>query len=209
MFGHRCLVEFYRPKNNGDCRIIIPDATQSVDTHRYGIVRYLGDGVQRLPSGETKQAASLVQVGDVIMFQINQVMEATQGYALNGKTFMNLLQTELLAVFPNGEINYENMQMLGDYLLLQHFIRQSADSRLLLPPGVNRQSMPECIHFRCVKKGSTVPEEIAVGDELLLNYGRLTPMFMVKAGSSKQEEYCYTHKIWVDGVVEGADAAPA
>ena len=199
MFGHRCLVEHFRPRTSRST-IIIPDAAQQHDTHRFGKVAAVGNGAVK---GQPPRPA-LVAVGDTVMFQINQVMENTQKFVLEGKSYMNLLQTELIGRLRGEDVSVENFEMLGDYVLLKHFFRKVDGSVIILPEEVMRQSAPDFIYFRVVLKGSTVDLPLEKGDEVVANLGRLTPLFFVKRhadGTSENSEYCYTHKDWVDGVV--------
>lgn len=202
LFGPRCLVEFHKPKTAS--KIIIPDTAQNTDSHRMGIVRVVGDGKTK-----DKTLPPLVKEGDVVMFQINGMMEATQKFVLGGKHYMNLLQSELLARINGDDVSVDNIEMLGDYVLLKHFFRQPEGSTLFLPDDAMRNSAPEFIYFRCAKKGSLVGDGFKEGDELVVNFGRLTPMFIVKRkddGTSENQEFCYTRKDWVDGVVEAENA---
>ena len=206
LFGHRCLVEFHRPKTAS--KIIIPDIARNTDSHRLGIVRVVGDGAVK---GKDTPEPSLVKEGDVVLFQINGMMEATQKYVLDGKHYMNLLQGDLIARITGDDMTVENMEMLGDYVLLKHFIRQRPGSTLFLPDSAAvRQSAPDFIYFRCAKKSATVNLEVAVGNEVVVNFGRLTPLLIVKLnedGTTENQEFCYTRKEWVDGVVEDPDDA--
>lgn len=204
LFGHRCLVEFYQSKSSSI--IVIPDnakGSKSRDTHRMGIVRYVGDGVVK---GKFP-VPTLVKEGDTVMFQVNHIMLSTQAHVLDGVHYMNLLQDDLIARFTGDDISVVNMEMLGDFVLLKHFIRQQPGSMLVLPESVAKQSAPDFIYFRCIKKGTTVDLDFNVEDELVVNYGKLTSMFVIKRnadGTSDNEEYCYTRKEWVDGVVTHA-----
>jgi co-chaperonin GroES (HSP10) len=204
LFGKRVLVEFHRPKT--DSKIIIPDAAQNRDSHRLGIVRFIGDGRVK---NKAEPVPSLVKEGDVVMFQLNGIMEATQKFVLDGKHYMNVVEDDLIARINGDDLSIENLEMLGDYVLLKHFIRQQPGSTLFLPDNAVRQSAPDFIYFRCVQKGTTVDLPFTKGDELVVNFGRLTPMFIVKRkadGTSENLEFAYTRKEWVDGVVEQADA---
>jgi len=199
LFGHRCLVEYYKPASSSV--IIIPDAAGKYDTHRMGTVRYVGDGKIK----NDKVVPSLVNPGDIVLFQINQVMVASQNYRLAGKHCLNLHQEDLIARVHGDDLSVDNLEMLGDYLLLKHFIRHDAESKIYLPDNIVKESAPDFIYFRCAKKGSGIGSLFAVGDELVVNFGRLTPLFMIQRnsdGTSKNQEFCYTRKDWVDGVVE-------
>lgn len=206
MFGHRCLVEHYRPKSSsltGSTSIVIPDVAKESQngTHRFGKVVSVGDGLNR-KTGQT--TPPLVKKGDIVLFQINQVMEHTQTYSVGGKAYMNLLQTELIAKLKDGDdLSFNNLEMLGDYVMLKHFMRETG-SKLVLPDNVSKQSQPEFIYFKLVAKGNGVDKEIALDQEVIANHGRLTPIFFVKRnldGSITNEEYCYTIQDWLDGAV--------
>jgi len=189
-------------------KILIPDSAQERDSHRFGVVRYIGDGVIK---GKAEPKPAIVKEGDVVMFQINNIMEATQKFVLDGKTYMNLLQDELIARVIGEDVNVENLEMLGEYALLQHFMRDQPGSRLLLPDSAQmRTSSPDFIYFRCLKKGSLVDKAVNEGDEVVVNFGRLTPMFIVRRnedGTSTNLEYVYTRNDWIDGVVVNPAAA--
>jgi co-chaperonin GroES (HSP10) len=201
LFGHRCLVEFTRLKTTS--KIVIPDAAQTHDTHRIGIVRFIGDGKVK---GKDEPVPSLVKPGDMVMFQMNQVMENTQKYVADGKHYMNLLQTELVCRINGEDMSIDNLEALGDYTILKHFVREASDT-IILPDSVARQNANEFIYFKLLKKGSTVDLPINVNDELIVNFGRLTPMFIVTSGleGTRNEEYCYTSKEWIDAVVFNVD----
>lgn len=204
MFGHRCLVEHFRPKTSKSS-IVIPDAHQQQDTHRFGKVVAIGDGKQK--DGTTMP--TLVNIGDLVMFQINQVMENTQKYVLEGKSYMNLLQGDLIGRLSGDDITLEAFDVLGDFVMLKHFFRQPSESRIYLPDNLIKQSAPEFIYFKILKIGGTVDKRVAVDDEVVCNLGRLTPLFFVqrnKDGTSTNQEFCYTHKDWIDGVLEDAPA---
>jgi co-chaperonin GroES (HSP10) len=206
LFGPRCLVEFHRIKSAS--KILIPDSAQERDSHRFGIVRYIGDGKLK---GKPEPKPALVKEGDVVMFQINNIMEATQKFVLDGKTYMNLLQDELIARVIGEDVTADNLEMLGEYALLQHFLREQIGSKLLLPDSAQmRTSSPDFIYFRCIKKGSLVDKAVNVGDEVVVNFGRLTPMFITRRnddGTSTNLEYVYTRNDWIDGVVVNPAAA--
>lgn len=200
LFGPRCLVEHYTPKTNGATSIVIPDTAKDTThgTHRYGKVVAVGEHDR---SGNA--ITSLVKVGDVVLFQINQVMEHTQTYVRDGKAYMNMLQTEAIARLRNGDsLTVDNMELLGDYVLLRHFVRDQG-SKLVLPENLTRQTATEYIYFKIMAKGRGVDLPIKEGDEVICNYGRLTPIFFLeKNGSSvATTEYCYTTSAWIDAVV--------
>lgn len=199
LFGNRCVVEFYQSKSAS--KILIPDTVKNRDTHRMGIVRFVGDGAVK---GKTDPVPSLVKEGDIVMFQVNHIMLSSQAFIVDGINYMHLLQEELIARFTGDDISSKNMEILGDYVLLQHFARQQPGTTLFIPDTAAKQAAPDFIYFKCIKKGSTVDLDFNVDDELVVNFGKLTPLFVIKRkedGTSENEEFCYTHKNFVDGVV--------
>ena len=205
MLGHRCLVERYKPKS--ESTILIPDAAQTEATHRFGKVVAVGQGTK-----DGKVLPMLVQEGEVVFFQMNQVMEATQKYAREGKAYMNMLQTEVVGKLKSGDrVAVDNVEMAGDYVLLKHFVKDQP-GRLLLPDSVIRQNAAEFIYFRVVKVGPEVTKPFKVGDEVIVNFGRLTPIFFLdgkptimpnrEEAKPNTQEYAYTTQDWIDGVVD-------
>jgi co-chaperonin GroES (HSP10) len=205
MFGHRCLVEHYRPKTSKSA-IIIPDATEQKSTHRFGKVVAVGDGIFR----DKPLQKPVVKMDDIVMFQINQVMENTQKYVLDDRHFMNLNQGEVIGRLTGGDITIENFEMVGEFVLLKHFFRQPKGTKIILPEDAMRQSASDFIYFKVMLKGGSVDKPFEIGDEVVANYGRLTPIFFVKRdldGTSENVEYCYTHQDWIDGVISEEEAA--
>jgi co-chaperonin GroES (HSP10) len=204
LFGHRCLLEFYRPETKAN--LVIPDSAQQHDSHRLGIVRFVGDGLDR---GKQVSQPSLVKENDVVLFQINAYLESNQSFVLAGKHYMNLLQNELVARIHGSEPILDNLEILGNYVLLGCFLRMKSDSKLIIPETVKaRQSLADSVYFTCIQKGSTVDLPIKIGDELIVNSGRLTPLFIVHPsfdGKSQIQEFAYIHKDWVEGVVDAED----
>ena len=201
MFGHRCLVEHHKlPRSKSN--LMIPDVAGEKDTHRIGIVRVVGDGIVR-HKGETKEVPHVVQVGDVVMFQINQIMQATQTYIGEGRCCMNMLQGEIIARIKGDEASFENIEMVGDYVLLKSSVKKN-NNLIVIPSSVSVQKNSDFIALECAKKGTSVEAPYQIGEELIVNFGRVTPLFIgVKNedGTSKVEEYLYTTKEWVDGYV--------
>jgi co-chaperonin GroES (HSP10) len=200
------MVERYKPKS--ESTILIPDAAQTDATHRFGKVVAVGQGTTK----EGKLLPNLVKEDEVIFFQMNQVMEATQKYAREGKAYMNMLQTEVIGKLKSGDrVAVDNVEMAGDYVLLKHFVKEQ-EGRLLLPDSLIRQNAAEFIYFRVVKMGPEVTKPFKVGDEVIVNFGRLTPIFFMDGKPAIQpnrveakpdtQEYAYTTQDWIDGVVE-------
>jgi co-chaperonin GroES (HSP10) len=193
------MVEYYRV--TGNTRIIIPEIAKNSDLHRTGIVRFVGNG-KLYNSNEIKKP--LVQPGDVVLFQVNDFMVATQRYVLDGKEYMQMSQDELIAKLTDpSNISVDNLEMLGDYVLIEPSLKEQ-DRRIILPELSSADEKSSFIKLHCVKIGSTVDLDIKIGDELIVNFAKLNPLFIsteTKDGFVNKE-YAYIRKEWINGVVE-------
>jgi co-chaperonin GroES (HSP10) len=190
----RCLVEYYKPTNLSKT-IIIPDSARADATHRYAKIV----SMTKKPDEDVG-----VKEGDIILFQSNEVMINTQKYIRDGKTYMNLLLSELLFKINDvNDINLDTVSVLGEYALLQPFFMRR-DSGLLLPEDVKGITAAEFVYFRIQQAGPLFGDTAKVGQEVVCNLGRVNPIFFteVNGASRKNKEMCYVHKSWIDGIVE-------
>lgn len=200
LFGHRVLLKYEKPKETG--RIHIPDVAGKHDLHRMGRVKVVGNGkVKNMVTNTMETKESLVKEGDLVMFQINDVMKWAQVYRHMHDDLIHMPQVELLARINGDTPEIEVFEILGDYVLVVPEVRSEAKT-IVLPDTIKS---PDMIHYTVVKIGSTVDLPIAVGQEVICNHGRINPIFIpVKQsdGPPIQMEYGYVHKDFVHGALE-------
>jgi len=203
LFGNRVLLKYEKLKETSSGGIVIPDVIGKHDLHRTGRVKFIGDG--RVFNPHKKQIEvipSLVRVGDLVMFQINDVMRWAQIYRHLEDDMLHLLQTELIARINSTEIDLAAFEILGDYVLVKPEVRQPK-GKIVLPDTIQQAEM---IHYTAIQKGSTVDLPFEVNQEIICNHGRVNPIFIPvhqPDGMIKQEEFGYIFKDFVHGVNDG------
>jgi hypothetical protein len=78
-------------------------------------------------------------------------------------------------------------------------------SNIVLPANAN--ITPDMLHYTLEQKGQTVDLPINAGQEIIINHGRVSHLYMVRkriAGGDENTEFGYTSKEWIHGVIESA-----
>jgi co-chaperonin GroES (HSP10) len=202
LFGPRVLLKYEKPKAAG--RIVLPDMVGQHDLHRLGRVEVIGDGRTRDPyTGQKITVPSLVKRGDLVVFQINDVMKWAQIYRHLDTDMIHVLQSELIARINGDIVTTETLEMLGDYVLVKPQLRKSKSS-ILLP---DTKSL-DFVYYELVQKGSTVELPIEIGEEVIINHGRINALFVQGEinGRTQSLEFGYVFKDYIHGVVEGPES---
>jgi len=193
MFGPRVLLEKFKPEGTG--KIVLPDTAGATDTHLLGKVISTGDGKLR----DGKSTEMFVKDGDVVMFQTSDVISYTQTYRnADNKMLVHMLQGDLIARINGTVINIENLEILGEFLLIRWELRHT-DSPIILPENVGART-PDMFAFYVEQKGGAVDLEVNVGDEVILNNGRLN-VILITGDNGVNKEYGYILKDFVCGVI--------
>lgn len=206
LFGHRVLLKYEKPKELNS-RIVIPDVAGKNDLNRMGRVAVVGDGrTVNHATGQKEQKQSLVKEGDLVMFQINDVMKWAQTFRHLKDDFLHVLQEELIARINGDSVNLDTFEILGSYVLVKPEVRRMVgDGTIVLPDTIRAAEM---IHYTAIQKGSTVDAPFEPGQEIICNHARVNPIFIPvrqKDKSYKQEEFGYIFKDFVVGVDQEAD----
>jgi len=195
LLGNRVLVK-YVPSTHKRGRIFLPDVSEKHDTHRMGVVQVVGVDCK------------LVKVGDTVCFQVNDVMSWAQVFKRlgDGEPMLHLLESELIGRVTGDEITLETFEVLGDFVIVRPVVRRP-ESTLVIPDQA--ALTPDMLHYMLEQQGSTVGLPVVKGQEIIINHGRVSRMYMTKLredGGSDNVELGYTLKEWVHGYVENDDA---
>ena len=209
VFGHRALVEWWKPE--AESRIIQPDISGQHDVLRWGKVAAVGDG--KLTASMREQLAgrgfaaesipSLVREGDRVCFELNDMIKFTQVYKRwrDKKDMIQLLQTDLIGRLSGDTVSIENFEILGDFVLVKPELRGTG-STILLPSSAEKS--PEFVYYKVVQIGSRVKLPIEVGQEVIINHGKINVLMFNKRGLDgtwTNDEYGYVIQDYVHGVV--------
>jgi len=213
LFGHRALLEWWKPE--AESRIIQPDISGQHDVLRWGKVATVGDG--KLTASMREQLAGrgfktdiipgVVKEGDRVCFELNDMIKHCQVYKRwrDKKDMIQLLQTDLIGRLTGDTVSLDNFQILGDFVLVKPELRGTGGS-ILLPSSVEKS--PEFVYYRVVQIGSSVGLDIKVGDEIIINHGKVNVLVFNHKdarGGHVNDEYGYVIKDYVHGVVSGED----
>jgi hypothetical protein len=212
MFGPRVMLEWWKPE--AESKIIQPDISGQKDVLRWAKVAAVGDGKLTYSMREqlagrgfkTDRVAPLVNEGDRVCFEINDMIKYTQVYKRwrDKKDMIQLLQTDLIGrLTGTGDaITIDSFEILGDFVLIKPELRGTGGS-ILLPSSVEKN--PEFVYYKVVQKGETVDLPISVGQEIIINHGKVNILVMTRRGPDglwKNEDYGYVIKDYIHGVIE-------
>jgi len=188
LYGPRVLLEKEKPKEKGTLQI--PDNPNAI--HSLARVVHVGDGRVRQPDGTFKTVPMRVKVGDIVFFQTNALIASACAYVLEGKSLLTLMQDDLLIRFPTTDINMESAEMLGDWTLVEPFIRQPG--KIILPDTINYQEHLEHTFWKFLKSAPGSDFEVQPGYEVIINAHRATPVILGGKG------YCYIDRNHILGL---------
>lgn len=193
LFGFRVMVERVTERAGS---IIVPDIAQGSMLWQIGRVVSVGDG----KVGD-KVEEPLVEVGNLVYFQSNMAMAASQQYERNKESYLNLHQGDLVARLNDNSVEYGHFEPLGRWILVEPFLREE-ESLLIMP---DTATTCRAVYFRVAKFGSRVNLPLVKGQEVILNTGRVCPIFIkhldLATGESKLREFSYVDRDYVLGTV--------
>lgn len=187
LFGENIAVKMIEEALEGE--IILPQS--KFIRHELGLVTAVGDGKYRTGDQKTMWVAQ----GDVILFQLGgpQVNNAT--FKLDNEPIRVFHQGDAIARLKTNKVNMDNIQILGDWVLL----RVEAQQGVIIVP--EQHQPPENFKFYLEQIGAGFKLDIKVGEEVLPERGRCAP---IDIGG---KTYVYTHQDFIRGVVRPPAAA--
>jgi len=213
LFGHRVLVDWWKPEADG--RIIQPDISGQRDVLRWGKVNVVGDGKLTCSMREqlagrgfkTNSITPVVSAGDRVCFEINDMTKHTQVYKRwrDKNDMIQLLQTDLIGRLKGDTVTLDNFEILGDFVLVKPELRGTGSS-IVLPASVEKSS--EFVYYKVLQVGSSVDLPIKAGQEIIINHGKVNVLILSKKGLDgiwHNDEYGYVIKDYIHGVVDGED----
>ena len=149
----------------------------------------------------SKKAQEILNVDDTVLFQAPTDMRTGKVMGQVFKAGDEIVQIQhsrdMIARLGKGTVvNIDTFEPLGEWVLAEARLIKR-ESTILLPDNV--RETPDFFRYHVVKKGSKVPEEIQVGDEIVVEPNRLNPIGL----SGKNYFYCDRGQI--AGVVGNTD----
>ena len=162
-------------------RIVIPDAYKSEgQMWRIGRVIAVGDG--RQPASKEPEPP-VVGVGDLVYFQTNAILAASQSHERGNTMYLNLHQGDLIGKLSSAKVCYENFTPLGRWLLLRPKVRKLPGG-ILLPDNTRDVT----VDFHVCSIGTKVDLPLRIGQQVLVNTGRACAFAMSQLDLTAGEE---------------------
>ena len=183
LFGERVAMQQVEETVTGT--LFVPDL--HAKTFTIGKVVAVGDG--KTKDGDKKM---WVESGELVMFQLVGPQTVQAKFLVDGKPRMILNQGDLIARLTKPAITVDNINILGEWLLLDVDI-PSKVGEIILPSKTTPNL--ESIRFRVRQVGEGVTLGVKVGDEVAVERGRCQPLEI------EDHTMAYIHQSQVHGVI--------
>jgi co-chaperonin GroES (HSP10) len=190
LFGERVLFEPVEEELKGS--IVLPEKANK--NYELGRVLLIGNGKTKGADGSIKEVPIHVQPGDIVWFQINPMMAANSAVRFKGKTYLQVLQHDLIGKLKSTTVSLENFSILGHWILIDTFEDRIPGSQIHLPDTVQDQSV-RMLRYFVVQKGENV-KDFEIGDEVIIEKRA------AQLVAFNDEPYFYLDSRHVHGVVE-------
>jgi len=192
LFGERVLFEPVEEELTGS--IELPQ--KSNKQYELGRVLLIGDGKTKGADGTVRENKIVVQPGDIVWFQVSPMMAATCAVRFKGKTYLNVLQHDLIGRLKTTKVSLDNFEILGYWILLDTFEDRDPKSKIALPDTVQAPEVRMLRYF--VKQKGALVDAFEVGDEVIIEKRA------AQLVAFNNEPYFYTDSRHVHGVVESS-----
>jgi co-chaperonin GroES (HSP10) len=160
LFGERVFFEPVEEELTGS--LALPERINKA--YELGRVLLVGDGKSKDVLGNVKETKLVVKPGDIIWFQVIPQMAANCAVRIRGKTYLNVLQHDLIGRLKNTEVRLENFEILGHWVLLDTF-EDPTETKIIIPDTVNETH--KSLRYFVRQKGEFV-DNCQVGEEVII-----------------------------------------
>lgn len=182
LFGARVALEVVEEKYEG-ILTLPPSAKEGRGEH------VLSKVIARSP-----EVKAQIEVGDILFWQINEIIRKHCGFMFNKKPIIILLVGDMIAKVKDRVVKLENFQVVGDWCLVRRITVQPSNL-IILPPSAIDANEDKYVKWVLEQKGDTVETEMGVGQEVIVDRTRANP---IQLG---EERFHYIHKNFVIGTV--------
>ena len=193
LFGERVLFEPVEEELKGS--IVLPEKANK--NYELGRVLRIGNGKTKGADGTVRETKIHVKPGDIVWFQINPMMAANSAVRIKGKTYLNVLQHDLIGKLASTTVTLENFSILGYWILLDTFEDRAPGSKIHIADTVTDASV-RMLRYYVVQKGENVTD-FEVGDEVVIEKRA------AQLVAFNDEPYFYLDSRHVHGVIGSSD----
>ncbi len=166
--------------------IILPEKRSKI--YAIGTVHKVGDGYRRALKQQIKM---FLKEGDTVLYQINPMMATNNLYKRDNNEYLILMQSEFLFKLKEKSISIENIEVVGDWILLEAF--QDVENTLILPESYNTFELG--LRYKALQVGCNI-DFIKEGQEVIPEKNRLGAIDI------NSKRYFYLDKQFVCGLGE-------
>lgn len=135
-----------------------------------------------------------IQVGDILFWQTNALIQQHCAFMFNKKPVFILLVGDMIAKVKDRKVKLENFQCIGDWCLVRRITVQPS-KLIVLPASAIDANEDKYVKWVLEQKGNTVETDMGVGQEVIVDRTRANP---IQLG---EERFCYIHKNYIIGTV--------
>jgi co-chaperonin GroES (HSP10) len=160
LFGERVFFEPVEEELTGS--LALPERINKA--YELGRVLLVGDGKVKDKDGNIKETKLVVKPGDIVWFQVIPQMAANCAVRIRGKTYLNVLQHDLIGRLKSTVVTLENFEILGHWVLLDSF-EDPTETKIIIPDTVNETH--KALRYFVRQKGEFATG-YEVGDEVII-----------------------------------------
>lgn len=191
LFGDQVLFKPIDEEVGGS--LILPQRQNK--KYELGQVLVLGDGQKKDALGNPKKVEMLVNVGDLIWFQVNPYAAFNNSVHLDGKTYMTIIQNDMIARLKEPKVSIENFEILGDWVLLTTFEDKAPHSGIIIPGTADEAS--RSLRYKVSQVGQLV-DSVVAGEEVIIDKK------MANLVSINHEPFFYISRHSILGIVKSS-----
>lgn len=164
IFGPRLVIKPVTETYDG--LVVLPPGVAR-NNHIIGEIVGVGDG--RMPDG--KVLTTELKPGDVVMLQANQYVLQAAVFRYKDGDCLNLHWNDMIIKLSSRTVKLSTVSMLGRWSLVESFTTPFKNSPIILPGNLVDTS--EFTRYRMVKVGPDAGIDVAPGDEVIVDKGRI------------------------------------
>jgi co-chaperonin GroES (HSP10) len=111
--------------------------------------------------------------GDLVLFQLPQALAGNITFDIKGVLNCFLHAEDIIAKLSSDVIELGAFKIAGRFMLLQPSVRH--ESLIVLPDNAE-EAKKENLHFSVLQMGADVKHDLAIGQEVFPDKGRVNPM---------------------------------
>jgi co-chaperonin GroES (HSP10) len=140
--------------------------------YEIGEVVAVGDLSAYGPEGKISTKETY-KAGDIVLFQLPMSLAAMVTHKIKDVLHAFISAEDIIAKLESDTISYENFKIAGRFVMLQADVRQP--NKIIIPDAAD-EAKQESLHFSILQLGADVKMDVAKGQEVFPDKGRVNPL---------------------------------